>query len=450
MTIEQLRAAMRKVGDDMDALLKLADEKQDGALDDEQQTQFDTFKAEHDKLKIRYDNTVTRQGVSDDLAAVPVQQKVTLDQPSILPEPVSVTGGNPRNDLKHTTHGFRHLGEQALAIHTAGQPGGNFDKRLEIGAAATGMQQGVGSDGGFLVPPSFSTTIWDGLNDAPDNLLGRTDQFTVEGESLTFPANAETSRADGSRYGGIRGYWISEASQITEQSPTFREVRIEPQELGVLVYVTNKLLKNSPVALDQYLTRGATDEILFKTGDAIINGTGAGQPMGVLNSNAAISIAKETGQAATTIVKENIDKMWARLHARSRANAVWFINQDIEPQLERLSIDVGTGGLPVYLPSGGIADTPNARLKGRPVVPIEYCPTLGTVGDIILADMMGYVTGTSGGIDAAMSIHLRFDYAETAFRFIFAVDGQTWLNSAITPFKGTNTQSQFLTLATRS
>ncbi len=115
-----------------------------------------------------------------------------------------------------------------------------------------------------------------------------------------------------------------------------------------------------------------------------------------------------------------------------------------------LSQVVGTGGVPVYLPPGGIADTPNARLKGRPVMPIEACATLGTEGDIILADMRAYVTGLKGGIDSAMSMHLRFDYAETAFRFMFSADGQPWLASAITPFKGSNTLSPFVTLATRS
>ena len=59
------------------------------------------------------------------------------------------------------------------------------------------------------------------------------------------------------------------------------------------------------------------------------------------------------------------------------------------------------------------------RIKGRPVIPIEYCSAVGTVGDIILADMSQYVTISKGSLESAMSIHLRFDYAEEAFRFIF-------------------------------
>lgn len=345
--------------------------------------------------------------------------------------------------------GWNNMADFALGVFEGSRPGGNVDERLKIGAA-TGMSQGTGSDGGFLVPPEFSTTIYDGVMGASESLIGMTDNYTVTGESLTFPANAETDRATGSRWGGVRGYWISEAAQITSSKPKLRQVKIEPQQLAVLVYATDKLLRNGPAAA-QYLTRAARDEINFLLGDSIINGDGAGKPVGIVGHASVVSVAKEAGQAATTLVKANIDKMWSRCLAKARARAVWIINQDVEPQLEALSADVGTGGVPVYLPAGGITETPNARLKGRPVIVSEYAATLGTVGDIILADMSSYLTGTRGGVQEAMSMHLRFDYAETAFRFMFEADGQPWLASAITPFKGTaNTLSPLVTLATRA
>jgi HK97 family phage major capsid protein len=290
------------------------------------------------------------------------------------------------------------------------------------------------------------------MNQMPDNLMQLCDQYTVTGESLTFPANAETSRATGSRYGGVRGYWIAEATQITSSIPTVRRMKLEPQELAVLVYVTDKLLNNA-TAMEQYIRRASSEEIMFLINDSIINGNGVGQPTGIKDANATISIAAEVGQEADTILLENVNKMYARCHARARANAIWFINQDTETELERLSAAVGTGGVPVYLPVmqgwPNIADAPQKRLKGLPVRTIEYCDTLGNKGDIILANLGYYALGVRGGVSEAMSMHLRFDYAETAFRFMFAVDGQSWLNSAITPFKGTATLSPFLTLAAR-
>jgi len=349
--------------------------------------------------------------------------------------------------------GFRSMGDFGDLVARASNPSANLAgddrQRLFIGAAATGMSQGVGADGGFLVPPEFSTQIWDGMNQSPENLLSLCDVYTVDGESLTFNANAETSRATGSRWGGVRSYWIAEAAQIANSKPTFRQVKLEPQQLAVLCYATDKLLRSAQ-ALDQYLTRAASDEIMWEVNEAIIAGNGVGKPLGILNSPALVSVAKESNQAADTIVKANVDKAWSRMHPRSRAGARWFNNVDTEPQLENLSMNVGTGGVPVYLPPGGIADTPNARLKGRQVLTIEHCPTLGDLGDLILADLSAYAVGVKGGVEAAMSMHLRFDYAENAFRFMFAVDGQPWLASAITPAKGAATLSPFVAVAERA
>jgi HK97 family phage major capsid protein len=312
------------------------------------------------------------------------------------------------------------------------------------------MNQTVPADGGFLVPPTFANEIKDLMAGGVDNLLDKTDNYTVEGESLTFPVVDDKNRTNGQVAGGVRAYWKSEAAQMTSSKPALRDHKIEPQELFAYVPVTDKLLRNSPLALNQFITTKSAEAINFKVGDGIINGTGIGQPKGILASAARVTVAKEGGQAAATIVKENIDKMWARCPYRFRNNAIWVINQEVETQLESLSAVVGTGGVPVYLPAGGIADTPNARLKGRPVMPLEYCQALGTEGDIMLIDFKQYCAGIKGGIDAAMSIHLRFDYAESVFRFRYEMDGQPWWTSPFTPFKGTATLSPFVTLASRA
>ena len=350
------------------------------------------------------------------------------------------------------SHEFHHMGDFASAVFSAAQPGMMADERLSFFAAAgdaSGMNQTVGADGGFGVPPSFANAIWDGLAARGDNLLARTDQLTVTGESISIPANAETSRAAGSRYGGVRGYWISEAEAITTSTPKLRMVKVEPQQLAVLVYATNKLLSNNTVALDQYITRAAVEEINFMTGDAIVNGSGAGQPLGLLNSGSLVTVAKESGQAADTLLAANIDKMWSRLHPNSRANAVWLVNVDCEPQLQALVQDTN-GGVPLFRPANGLIGQQLDTLKNRPLIPVEYCATIGDAGDIILADLSAYVSGVRGGIEQAMSVHLKFDSAQSAFRFIFEVDGQPYLNSALTPFKGSNTLSTHINLAVRA
>lgn len=358
--------------------------------------------------------------------------------------------------LDDPKRGFATFGHFALEILNAGPSmAGVMGNAKLMAAAGTGMRQGVTADGGVLVPPGFSKEIWDGARQQSDSMLQYCDVIPVDPgvESVTFPAVNETSRADGSRWGGIRGYWKGELSQMTESKPALREVTVRPQELYVFSYISDKLLRNAPGAASVFLKNGMADEINFKIGDAIFNGDGAGKPVGVIGHASVVSIAKETGQglaAGTPIVTMNINKMYGRTHAKWRSGAAWFINQDLEPYLESLKIDIGTGGQALYIPPGGMADAPLGRLKGLPVIPCEYCATAGTVGDIVLGNLGAYCFGMRGLVDQSESMHLKFDYAQTAFRLIFEGDGQPWLASAITPKNGTNTLSPIVTLATRA
>lgn len=347
--------------------------------------------------------------------------------------------------------GFKNLGEFALAVKDACQPGKRPDQRLAIMTkAATGLGESFGSDGGFLVPPEFTQKILERIY-APSNLLGMTDSYTIAGNSIAFPKNAETSRANGSRWGGVRAYWREEGDQATATKPSFGRLQLNLHKLFVMIHASDELLTDvQGLALEQYLLRVASEETNFVVGDSIINGTGAGQPQGILNAACLITVNKESGQTAATVVAQNLVNMWARLWAPCRANAVWLINQDVESQLHTMTVGSGSAAVLGYLPPGGLSAKPYATLLGRPVMPVEWCATLGTVGDVILADLRHYVTATRGMIDANMSIHLRFDYDESTFRFIFRVDGQPWWSAALTPYKGSNTQSCFVALQTRS
>lgn len=352
--------------------------------------------------------------------------------------------------------GFRSVGEFAQLVHRFSHPStagvAARDERMGmLLAAASGANVGTPSDGSVLMPPAFSTTIWEGMHQLPDSLVPLCDQVTIDpGTSkMTLAALAETSRANGSRFGAMRGYWRAEAAQFTASQPKLREVTVEPRQLYVFCYATDDLLRGTGTALEQLMTRGASEEISFLLNDAIINGTGVGMPKGYLGSAATVTVSKEAGQAVDTIVQANIDKMWSRCHARWRAGATWLINQDCEPALEQLSAVVGTGGVPIYLPPGGITDTPNARLKGRPVRVVEWASTLGDLGDIALVNPKAYLLALAGSVESAVSMHLRFDYGETAFRFTFWADGQTWPNRPLTPYKGSNTLSPFVILEAR-
>jgi len=345
---------------------------------------------------------------------------------------------------------FGSLGEQLQAVMKAGM-GQRVDPRLYEIRAATGLSEAVGADGGFLLQEDFSTTL---LQDAmaTGRLASMCREVTISSNanSMKLPGIDETSRVS-TRWGGLLGYWVDEAGEKTASKPKFRRIELNLNKLVVLVYGTDELLEDATV-LEQVIRQGAAQEIGFQLDDAIINGTGVGRPLGILNAGCLVTQAIEAGQAADTVLYENIVKMWSRVFAGSQPNAVWLINQNVFPQLATMSLSVGTGGAPVWLPAGGASGSPYSSLMGRPVMPIEQCASIGDLGDIILADFGGgYILATKGGVQSDMSIHVRFIYDESVFRFVVRVDGQPVRASALTPYKGgaSWTQSHFVALAAR-
>lgn len=344
--------------------------------------------------------------------------------------------------------GFGSLGEflKAVVIHER-SAGRTSDPRLM--AAASGASEAVPSDGGFLVQKDFSSELIERVYEL-GQVSSRVRRLPVGPNSNGIKINAidEDSRADGSRWGGVLAYWINEADTVTASKPKFRQIELQLQKLFALCYATDELLSDA-AALESVISQAFAEEMTFKLEDAIVNGTGAGQPLGLLNSAAVIEVAKDAGDTGATVSTNDVLAMWSRLFARSRQNSAWFINQDVEPKLYPLTLGSGTAVQLLYTPPGKQGNQ-YGMLLGRPVIPVEYCATLGTPGDILLADLSQYLLIDKGAPRQDYSIHVRFLNDEGVFRFVYRVDGQPAWKKPLTPKNGTSTLSPFISLATRS
>lgn len=339
------------------------------------------------------------------------------------------------------------FGEQLQAIWTARMRGA-IDPRL-MQAAAQGAGQASPEDGGFLIGEQVSDAIM--LRAAGGQILSRCRSNSLGAGVQAVKINLldESSRATGSRFGGVQAYWVDEGTAPTASRPKFYQQRWEPHKLAALGYATDELLADASL-LGSTMFDAFSEEVRFLTENAVLRGTGVGSPFGIFGSPALISVSAEAGQAAKTVVYENIVNMYARSYAPTRLGSVWLMNQDIEPQLYLMNMVVGTGGMPVYLPPAGAADAPYGRLYGLPLIPNEYSSTLGSVGDIALVNLNEYFLIDKGAPERATSMHVAFTTDEQAFRLTWRVDGHPLWRTALTPFQGTNTQSPFVTLAARA
>jgi HK97 family phage major capsid protein len=352
--------------------------------------------------------------------------------------------------------GFGSLAEQLQAVVRAQTPGGQVDPRLAELRAVTGMSEGIGADGGFLVQHDLATKVWSKMFET-GQILSRVNRIQISSgaNGIVHPYIKEDSRVAGSRNGGVRSYWSDEADTVTAASPKFGKFKLELSKLTSLVYLTEELMEDA-AQIEGYVNRLVSQELNFVLEEALFGGNGVGKPLGILTAGSTVSVSKEAAQSPATLMPANIRKMRARQFGPSRGNSVWHINQDVEPQLHGM-VQTDSGGtvygFPVYLPANGLSASPFDTLYGRPIIPIEHCPTIGTVGDIALCDWSQYALIEKGGINMASSIHVRFIYGENVLRFSMRVNGApgyAWSDSALTPNKGTNTQSPFVVLATRA
>lgn len=343
---------------------------------------------------------------------------------------------------------FKHFGEQlrAVAMHARGY---GDDRLALVQRAATGMNEQVPSDGGFAVQKDFVAGITD-LAHEKSIIAGKCNRVPLSANSNGLVLNAidETSRATGSRYGGVRAYWEGEADTATASKPKLRRVQIELGKLLGFAYATDELLEDT-TALGALISKAFAEEFAFMLDDAIIRGDGTGKPLGILNCQALVTQAAEGAQTADTFNFQNAIKMRSRLHPASLAGAEWFINNELTTQLPQMTLLGGTSSPGIYLPANGAAGAPLDRLLGMPVNVIEHASAIGDVGDVILANFREYTVIDKGGLQAATSVHVRFLNDEQCFRFTYRVGGRTIWHNVLTPYKGAATVSPFVTLAAR-
>lgn len=445
--IQDLLDRQRDLLDGMNAVQAKADEEQRDLTDDEAEHienamgELETIKADIARRE-RLEQLNASLGQPRGRKADPEPGAV---RPKVEPQAVRDPGKG----------GFKAFGEFAKVVRAACRPGNPVvDPRLIANAAAsTYGSEGTDADGGFAVPPDFRGPIMSQIMGGT-SLLARCDQLTTGTNSITVPTDETTPWQTS---GGILANWEGEAAQIPQSKPALKSVTTRLAKLTALVPVTDELLEDV-ASLGSYISAKVPMKFNSKFNTAILSGTGTGMPLGILDESSpmvvpTVTVAGESGQASNQVLYKNIVNMWGRLYAGYRTNAAWFVHPDVETSLQLMEFPTTTGAtaVPVYLPPGGASASPYALLFGRPVVPIEECQALGTRGDIVLADLRQYMAVLkAGGIRQDVSIHLFFDYGETAFRFIMRMGGKPWWASSIAPANGSTTRSCFVALEDRT
>ncbi|MEL6375057.1 MAG: phage major capsid protein [Pseudomonadota bacterium] len=432
MTLKALKSQVQELKGQGRALLDAAQNDGDRELTAEEDQRFTAIEAELEALDAQIavaerdaERRLRMQGTS-----IPTTGRIEVGQDRRAADPRA---------------GFQSLAEFASAVHGSHPqtPGGATDERLSsMYQSAAGSYREGGSNDGYMVPPEFRDRIWE-LIFAGDNLLSEVDAEPTNSNQV----NDLTDETTPWGATGVTAYWRAEATKMTATRGNVSPRSVILHELYAFVRASDELLEDAP-RLNNRLETKAAEAISWKIDSAIVEGSGVGQPLGYMASKALVTVGKETGQAADTIVAANVAKMYARMLPQGMARAHWRVNSDVLPQLMTMML----GDQPIWTPPrDGFTKAPGGFLFGRPIKMSEHCGTLGDVGDIQLIDPKGYYgLRKNTGVKFASSIHLYFDYGEQAFRWTVRLGGQPHLSKPVAPNKGTASKSHFVTLDERA
>jgi HK97 family phage major capsid protein len=354
---------------------------------------------------------------------------------------VSITGGEPAF-ARDPMAGFASRAEFFGAVLHAGvNRSSSRDERLRYLAAGSPSTSGgevSGVDGGFAIPVGVAGALWDFSGGEPD-LLSWCSNSPIASNSALVPNDQTPPWSTSS----VRAYWQGEL-QSTQTKPKLSNLDLRMKKLLALIPVSDELVADGGQLLSDYLTRQAGTSIRWKTNEAILWGAGALTPLGAYKSGAALTVAKESGQAASTVLTANLTKMIGSLTPGSLATSIWLCHHDAISAL----INASPAGYPMvpapqYPAAVGL-------LLGRALFESAHASSFSAAGDILLCDLSMYQCITKvNPIDANFSLHCWFDLAVSAFRFSFRIDGAPVLSAPVTEAKGSNTLSPFIQLGSR-
>ncbi len=336
--------------------------------------------------------------------------------------------------------GFKHDREFLSAVMTAGMTGQVDDRLKPLRSMAAGSDEfGEYSQayGGFTIPEGFR----------PDPLMlgfdsDPTDQFTtkIPMANPTVRLNARVDKNHSSSVsGGMRVYRRAETEDVTASRSAMEQVTLNAHTLMGVSYATEELLSDSPISFAAIIANGFRDELAATKLQEKLRGTGVGQYEGILGAPCLITVSKEVGQTADTILYANVVNMLARAYRPQ----MWMANHNAMPTLMNMADAFGRF---IWQPSAREGAPPT--LLGLPVYFSEFASSVGDVGDLILANWREYLEGELQGLQSAESVHVRFLNNERAFRVTMRNDGRCWWRSALTPKYG-STLSPFVVLEAR-
>jgi HK97 family phage major capsid protein len=330
--------------------------------------------------------------------------------------------------------GVKTIADFLVTVRAASKGEGWAAKRLQDHYGAVKDLSG-GSDGagGYTIPPDFRRELLQPGAD-PALLVGpRATEIRTTARSIDFPTlDVDTAPANGSAaYGGVVMTLTGEGVGKTQTEPAFGTLNIPVYKLAAYTVASDELLADAAFGLEDLLKALFRGAVMDAWEYYWLNGSGSGQPLGILHSNATgtITVSRATGAADFELA--DALAMKTRLLVKTPAKVAWGMHPFLEADLVNMALNGNT--CLSYVPN--LNDAPPLRLLGYPVVFSEHMADPGDAGDVVLGDFSGYIKVVRQEVTIDTSIHYKFINDQTTWRVVTRAGGKPWLSSPV-PMRG--------------
>jgi len=353
---------------------------------------------------------------------------------------------------------FRDWEEYLRAAWWASHPKNNkgadprlqsFKDESEPGHEKKDLAENVGASGGFLVPVEFLAQLQQVIGEN-SIVQPRATIIRMKRRQVDLPVLSQTGTTAGVPhwFGGISFYYGEENAEKTESDPAFRKVTLSAHKLYGYTRSSDELVEDSAISLADFFSGplGFAGGVAWWRDYTFLRGTGVGQPLGVVNAGATITVAR----AAVGTPIQYVDLVNMMESFLPSARGVWVAHQSTMSNF--LTMVDPLGGY-IWHPNysgGGIAGAMPGTLFGLPIIFTEKLPRVGSAGDVLLADFRYYLVGDRQAATIETTKYDRWRYDQTSWRVVDRHDGQPWLSAPLTLQDGTSQVSPFVILGAKS
>ena len=293
----------------------------------------------------------------------------------------------------------------------------------------TDMSHLTGSRGGFMIPPEFETRLLE-MAAAMSPLTQMVTPIPVNSNRGSLPVLDQTT-APTAGQGDVA--WAAtvtagvgpENTALAETNPLFAQVNWNIHKVGGITQSPNELIEDAPLAIETILSALFATTINSKREFLILNGTGAGEARGILQSSALIAVTTATNNIfalADALAMTSRFKPWL-------SPGVWVAHPGVIPDIGILQVASGGG---VILKDMANQDVLTLPLLGKQIIYSEHLPQDDNSGDVILIDPKAYLLFQKRGMKIDFSEHVAFKEDQGTWRFTDRMDGQPWVSGAST------------------